>query len=268
MRVSSFRVPSDSIELAAETFGEGPWLVFAHGLTGNRHSSRRQLAPLADRYRIAIYDQRGHGESTPVTDEALYDLDRMAGDMLAVMAALEIDRAIVGGESMGAATTLRFARRWPERVRGLLLTAPALSDAPNPAAQGVAEMGDEILRLGIDGFLRNSAERLRQQGAPPGVIATIAEMHRSHDPESLATACRTCIRWLTDDIVQAGTLLAPACVIGWPNDPLHPFALAQRLAAALPDARLETLPSLSALFAEPGEVGRIYGRFLDARLKG
>jgi pimeloyl-ACP methyl ester carboxylesterase len=262
MADSAFRVPSDGLELLVETFGAGPWLVFAHGLTGNRHGTRRQFAPLAGRYRIVIYDQRGHGDSTPVTDPALYDLERMAGDMTAVMDALGIEQAVVGGESMGAATALRFARRRPERVRALLFTAPAFSDTPNPAADGVSEMGDEITRLGIDGFLRNSAERLRQQGAPPGVIATIAEMHRSHDPASLATACRTCIRWLTDDIAAAGALTAPACVIGWPNDPLHPFALAQRLAATLPNARLETLPSVSALFAEPGEVGRIYGRFL------
>ena len=39
------RVPSDGLELAVETFGAGPWLVFAHGLTGNRHGTRRQFAP-------------------------------------------------------------------------------------------------------------------------------------------------------------------------------------------------------------------------------
>lgn len=126
----SLRVASDGIELMVETFGDGPWLVFAHGLTGNRQGSRRQMTPLADRYRIAIYDQRGHGDSTPVMDPALYDLDRMAGDMAVVMDALGIDQAIVGGESMGAATTLRFAMRHPERVTALLLTAPAFSGLP------------------------------------------------------------------------------------------------------------------------------------------
>jgi pimeloyl-ACP methyl ester carboxylesterase len=256
------RVPSDGLELAVETFGAGPWLVFAHGLTGNRHVTRRQFAPLAERFRIVIYDQRGHCDSTPVTDPARYDLARMAGDMQAVLDALGIEQAIVGGESMGAATTLHFALRWPGRVRALLLTAPALSETPNPNMKMIRDMSDEITQLGIDGFLRNSAERQRQQGAPPQVIATIAEMHRSHDPASLATACRACIEWLTDDIAQAGALAVPACVIGWPNDPLHPLELAQRLTATLPRARLVTLPAVSAIFAEPGAVGRIYGQFL------
>ena len=159
---SSLRVPNDGLELAVETFGEGPWLVFAHGLTGNRHGTRRQFTPLADRYRIVIYDQRGHCDSTPATDPALYDLDRMAGDMAAVMDALGIEQAIVGGESMGAATTLRFALRWPQRVRALLLTAPAFSDSENAAADQIMNMGSEIRTYGMAGYLQRSAERLRQ----------------------------------------------------------------------------------------------------------
>ena len=106
-------VESDGLELAVESFGAGPPLVFAHGLTGTRNNTRDQFAPLADRYRIVIFDQRGHGDSTPVTDPALYDVHRMAYDMAAVMDALGIERAIVGGESMGAATALLFALKWP-----------------------------------------------------------------------------------------------------------------------------------------------------------
>jgi len=259
---TSLRVLSDGLEVAVETFGDGPWLVFAHGLTGNRHMTRRQFAPLADRYRIVIYDQRGHGDSTPVTDPALYDLDRMAGDMAAIMDALGIERAIVGGESMGAATTLRFAMRWPHRVRALLLTAPAFSDSPNPVADQIDTMGYEIREFGMAGYLQRSAERLRQQGATPEVIATIAAMQSVHNPASLATACETCIHWVMPDLPRVSELDVPTCVIGWPNDALHPLELAQRLVVVLPSARLATLPSVSVLFAQPAEVGRIYGEFL------
>jgi pimeloyl-ACP methyl ester carboxylesterase len=256
------RVPSDGPELAVETFGAGPWLIFAHGLTGSRHGSRRQFAPLADRFRIVIYDQRGHCDSTPVTDPALYDLERMAGDMAAVMDALGIERAIVGGESMGAATTLRFALRWPERVQALLLTAPAFSEAPNLAADQIRNMAYEIREFGMAGYLQRSAERLREQGATAEVIATIAEMQSVHDSASLTTACESCIQWVMPDLPQASKLDVPACVIGWPNDALHPLELAQRLAVTLPRARLVTLPALSVIFAQPEEVGRIYGQFL------
>jgi pimeloyl-ACP methyl ester carboxylesterase len=262
MADASFQVSSGGLELMVETFGDGPWLVFAHGLTGNRHGTRRQFASLADRYRIVIYDQRGHGDSTPVTDPAMYTLERMAGDMTAVMDALGIEQAIVGGESMGAATTLRFAMRWPQRVRALLLTGPAFGDAPNPADDQIINMGHEIRTFGMAGYLQRSAERLRQQGASAEVIAIIAEMQSVHDPVSLATACETCIRWTIPDLDQAAELDVPACVIAWPNDTLHPFELAEQVVATLPNARLATLTSLAVLFAQPGEVGRIYDEFL------
>jgi pimeloyl-ACP methyl ester carboxylesterase len=262
MENATIRVPSDGLKLMVETFGDGPWLIFAHGLTGSRHITRRQFKPLADRYRIVIYDQRGHCDSTPVTDPALYELERMAGDMAAVMDALGIENAIVGGESMGAATTLRFAMRWPQRVRALLLTAPAFSESPNPAADQISNMGYEIREYGMAGYLQRSAERLRQQGASPEVIATIAKMQSIHIPTSLAAACETCIRWVMPDLPQASSLDVPACLIAWQGDALHPFALAQRLAATLPNAQLKTLVALSDVFAQPEFVGQIYGQFL------
>ena len=101
--MNHFYVESDGLKIAAETFGAGAPLVFAHGLTGNRQAIRRQFESLADRYRIVIFDQRGHCDSSPVTDPALYDPSRMADDMRAVLDHLKIDRAIIGGESMGAA---------------------------------------------------------------------------------------------------------------------------------------------------------------------
>lgn len=257
-------IASDGLQLAVETFGAGAPLIFAHGLTGNRHISRGQFAPLADHYQVIIYDQRGHCDSTPVTDPALYDVERMAEDMAAVLDAFGIQKAIVGGESMGAATTLVFALRHPERVEKLLLTAPAFGDTVNTQAVGVGDMGRSMLELGKEGYLAAAAVRQRDElGWPPPLIAAIAAMHGSHDPASFATACQSVMQWeIMPSLDVLKTIPVPTCIIGWENDPLHPFELAQRYAATIPDARLEVLPSLADLFLRPGIVGEIYGRFL------
>ncbi len=259
------RIHSDGIDLAVETFGEGPPLVYAHGLMGNHYISRRELAPLADRYRIVVYDQRGHCDSTPVTDPALYDAERMAGDMAAVMDALGIERAIVGGESMGAATTLLFALRWPERVAKLLLAAPAFGDKPNPDAQRIKDMGRGIANLGMDGFLKLAAERQRTElGWPPQAIAYVAEMIGSHNSASLVVALQTVPNWvILRDLAALSKLHFPVCVIAWDGDLLHPFELAQRVASALPDAHMQMMPSLPAIFIDPPSVGRIYRKYLE-----
>jgi pimeloyl-ACP methyl ester carboxylesterase len=258
------RVRSDGLEIAVEAFGEGPPIVFAHGLTGNRHASRDQLAPLADRYRIVIYDQRGHCDSTPVIQSALYDVHRMAEDMTAVMDALGIARAVVGGDSMGAATTMTFALKHPERVESLLLSAPAFGDRPNLETKRLKDMGRAITRLGMEEFLKRAAIRQRDElGWSPEVVAYVGRNYASHDPASLAVALGTVPDWLTfADLSVVASLTQPACVVAWENDPLHPIELARRIAVLMPRARLETIASQAALFADPPLAGRVYGSFL------
>ncbi len=261
-----FFVESDGLNIAAETFGVGEPLIFAHGLTGNRHAIRRQFESLADHYRLVIFDQRGHCDSTPVTDPALFAPARMADDMRAVLDHLKIDHAVVGGESMGAATALLFALKHPQRVEKLLLTAPAFGDSFNPSRQGLQEMGDNVKRLGIEGFLTfNAAERQRLGLKwPPDVAEIVANLLRSHDATSLAVALRAVADWqLFTDLSEVTKLKCPVCVLAWENDPLHPIELARRLAATLPDAQLEILPPLPAIFQTPQVVGGLYRKFLE-----
>ena len=260
------KIPSDNLTIVVETFGSGPPIVFAHGLTGNRHVTRKQFTPLADSYTIVTFDQRGHCDSTPVTDPALHDAELMAADMAVVMDALGIERAIVGGESMGSSTTLMFALRWPERVEKLLLTAPAFGDEPNLAAEDIRAMGEAIEEVGIDDFLLAAAINQRDElGWPPEVIQAVAEMQGSHETHSLATACKAVIDWtLFDNLDVLSALTMPVCIIAWDEDNLHPLSLAQRMVDALPDAHLEMLPSVVDLFLTPGIIGEIYGRFLDS----
>ncbi|MCW5879845.1 MAG: alpha/beta hydrolase [Anaerolineae bacterium] len=257
-------ITTDGLTLTVETLGSGPPLVFAHGLTGTRRGVLRQLAPLADRFQIIVYDQRGHGDSRPVTDPARYDADRMAADLAAVLDALDIPRAIVGGESMGAATTLLFALRWPERVEKLLLTAPAFGETPNTESPRLKEMAAGIAGLGMPGFLARAAERQRDLlGWSPEAVAHVAESFSAHDPASLAVALQTVSDWQPfPDLSVLADLACPTCIIAWDGDPLHPLALARQVAATLPHAELHLIPTLPAVFVQPTLVGEVYRRFL------
>jgi pimeloyl-ACP methyl ester carboxylesterase len=260
------RVRSDGLELAVETFGEGSPIVFAHGLSGSRHGVRAQLAPLADRYRIVVYDQRGHNDSTPITDAALYDADRMAEDMTAVLDALGIERAIVGGESMGAATTLLFALAHPERVERLLITAPAFGDRPNPERQRLTDMARAIAGVGMDEFLKRAAVRQSDDlGWPPRAIEHVRASFASHDQESLVAALEAVANWVPiPDLAILGSLTCPVSMIAWEQDALHPIELARRVALALPNTRMETIAPLPAIFLTPEVVGQVYRRSLES----
>jgi pimeloyl-ACP methyl ester carboxylesterase len=261
MQIPRF-VASDGLLLAAETFGEGRPLVFAPGLTDNRGYIRRQLLPLADRYRIVTYDQRGHGDSTPVTDPTLYTPERMAGDMARILDAFDIGRAVIGGESMGAATALLFAFTWPKRVESLLLTGPALGDTANPGRDRLKALGQAFADRGVESIIAEAAAtEWPEMGLDENAMTTLSAMLRSHQDESIAAACEAVADW-TLDLAPLSTVRCPVQIIAWEDDPVHPIALARRMAGLLPSARLSVLSQLNSRFNSLELIGRIYREFL------
>ena len=261
------RVTRDErIALAAEARGSGAPLVFVHGLTGNRGAVLEQFEPLLDRYRLITYDQRGHGDSSPVTDPNLYDSHAMATDMGAVMDAFGVDRAVVGGESMGAATALLFALSHPERVEMLLLTAPAFADSRNREYDRIVTMGTVIAERGIEGYIEWSQTQPGANLLPEIAHTRIVARLRSHDGESLSVACKTVMEWIIlPDLSVLSEFPRPVCLIAWPNDALHPINLAKRMANTFPDATVHE-HSLAGHFADPTAAAVVYARFLAARM--
>ena len=257
----SRRIVSDGVELAAETYGEGPPLIFAHGLTANRLWSRMQLAPLANNYRIIIFDQRGHCGSTPIRDSALYNAELMAADHTAVMDEFGIERAIVGGDSMGSATVLLFALNHPERVQALILSLPAFANKLNPARDEIKEMGKLISRLGMKEF---AAQYCKEPIMSPAVANRYAkDVLCSHDTASIALACETIADWvILPSLDQLTKLRFPVLVIALGEDSIHPVELSRRLKESLPDAEMTLIPSTKVYFDDVEIVGRMCKRFL------
>jgi pimeloyl-ACP methyl ester carboxylesterase len=108
-------------ELFYVEHGEGHPVVLVHGLAGDHSAWTPQLPRLADRYRVVAFDNRGAGQSTQ-RDEPVSTED-LAGDTLALMDALGIERAHIVGRSMGGAVAQHVALRTPERVASLVLLA-------------------------------------------------------------------------------------------------------------------------------------------------
>src|SRR5204863_7392630 len=80
-----------------------------------------QVAAFADRWRLVLWDMRGHGESGDPRDPAFYSQALTVGDMAAVLDACGIERAVIAGLSLGGVMSLAFQIAHPERVRALLL---------------------------------------------------------------------------------------------------------------------------------------------------
>lgn len=167
----------NGIELHYEVHGEGTPLVLAHGYTASLEMWREQVPAFSSKYRLVIYDCRGHGASTAPAGLGRYSLARdYVGDQLALMDHLGIGRAYVGGLSMGGMIAQEFVLQHPERVSAALLfdTGPGLVGVPRDAAFAarfgqMREMMQTLARTkGMDAIIeamRNSPMTFRP---PPG----------------------------------------------------------------------------------------------------
>lgn len=109
----------DGAVIQFEVAGEGPAIVFAHGLGGN-HLSWWQSAPaFALSHRVVVFSHRGFAPST--APDGLPDPSLYAADLLALLDHLGIPRAVIVGQSMGGWTCVETALMAPERVAGLLM---------------------------------------------------------------------------------------------------------------------------------------------------
>jgi pimeloyl-ACP methyl ester carboxylesterase len=241
-------IPSGGVSLAAEVAGEGIPVVLLHGLTATRRyvvMGSRSLERSG--HRTVAYDARGHGRSTPAPDRGAYTYEKLAGDLETVLDALQIDRAVLAGASMGAHTALAYALRAPERVGGLVVITPAYDpgemDDPARLARwdGLAR---GLRQGGIEGFL----EAYGSPAADPRWSDTVEKVIRQrlslHEhPGAVADALEVVPRSRPFAHVEDLRVIdVPTVVVasGDQADPGHPQSVGEAYAATIPGARLVT----------------------------
>ena len=124
------RFNHSTINFNYRDMGEGVPFVFQHGLGGDVRQPCGLLQPPAG-IRLIALDCRAHGETRPLGPKGKIGIASFADDLGALLDHLEIERAVVGGISMGAAVAINFALRQPERVLGLVQSRPAWLEGPN-----------------------------------------------------------------------------------------------------------------------------------------
>jgi pimeloyl-ACP methyl ester carboxylesterase len=118
------RVEGDGVTLAVTDEGAGPAVLLLHGFPDSSHVWRKQVAPLLDAgLRVVAPDLRGFGASDKPVAVGDYALTRSVADMVAVLDALEIQRAHVVGHDFGAPVAWLLAALAPERVERLVAMA-------------------------------------------------------------------------------------------------------------------------------------------------
>lgn len=101
--------------------GHGPLIVMIHGFPDCWLTWRGQMEALAPAYRIAAIDQRGYNLSDKPAGVSEYTVDRLVGDVAAVIAACGQQKAIILGHDWGGAVAWTFAMSKPELTEKLII---------------------------------------------------------------------------------------------------------------------------------------------------
>lgn len=147
--------------------GDGPALIFCHGLPGSLNTWGDLTTRLARDHRVVVYDRFGYGASGKLTMGGMISLEAHAADLLAIMDHLVLTQAVLIGWSFGGAIVQRLAEIEPARVDKLVLLA-SLGPAYSPPPIGILERmaGHPLGAYLIDGLLslRPIRYRLVRQG--------------------------------------------------------------------------------------------------------
>jgi len=111
----------------------GPWLVLSNSLATDLSMWEEQAKDFSSSFRVLRYDQRGHGKTEAPAGR--YSFDLLIADALALMDALDIERANVCGLSMGGATALGLAQRHPGRIARAIVADSGCASTPQSAQQ-------------------------------------------------------------------------------------------------------------------------------------
>jgi len=135
----------DDVHLHYEIHGSGEPFLLHHGLTSSSQMWHQHLPWLTEKYKVIIHDARGHGLTTALEGDEHYSWEIFANDWNRLMEHLAIERAIVGGLSMGGGVAHAFALRYPQKVKALILCDSAGTGVRNPAMQvSQEEMGRQM----------------------------------------------------------------------------------------------------------------------------
>lgn len=252
--------------LHVEAEGAGPLVLLGHGFGGSARNFRGQARALADRFRVVRFDARGHARSDAPDDPAAYTPAAFVADVGRVLDAEGVERAVVGGLSMGAGIALRFALAHPARTRALVLAAfPAGAEQPGGYAAVAVRFADRVEQDGLDAagaeFVWGPSSGLDAQGA-----ALVRRGFLEHAPHAMAHVLRGVIA-VQPSVTALAPLLAdlrvPTLVVVGARDRLS-LTASRAVAAAIPGATLVEIADAGHLvnLARPADFNAAVVRFL------
>lgn len=246
-------VPGGWLAAAELGVADAPAWVLAHGAGSSaRFLAAAFAAPVLHAgARLVVYDLRGHGASSHARRPCDHHLDVHAADLAAVAASVQGPVTVVGGVSLGAHAAVR-AVTTGTRADAVLGCLPAWLGLSRPGRGPHAALAARITREGVGPTI---AELRADHALAPWLRATLLADYPRHDAASLEAALCALDGAEAPSVAELRALAPPLAIIGWPDDPGHPLAVARRWRDLAPRSALSTL-TIGSLEGHLSRLGR------------
>ena len=251
--------------------GQGPPLVFVHGLPGQALDFAPALDRLSSDWRCIAIDRAGYGTSLPIQDNRKANVGCNVTLLIELLDTLELPAAHLVGWSYGGDIAISAAAAHPERISSLVLVGAA-----GPSFRWPTGLADRILfRTPLGSSLVNVVRRLGSGAMKP----MLDDAYGAEAPSALLDQFvelldnpRTVSRWLEEGRVwdpascPAKAVRCPTIVIHGERDTRVPISVARTNAELIPDARTHCLPEAGhwPFHSHPDEFAGLVHEFLSS----
>ncbi len=258
----------NGVEIYYELHGQGDdVLVLNNGIIASTTSWSYQLPPLTPRFRVLLYDMRGQGQSQKWAEgDPPYTWELHADDLAALMDALDIPTAHIGGISYGGELTQVFALRYAERCRKLIMAdcvsqVDAMLGAIVTSWAMVAATGDHELFYKTTWYWNFSEAFF---AAKYTFLLSRVEAAKALHLPSVIQLCR-CFNTM-NTTARLGEIQHQTCVMVGEKDILKPVHYSETLAQGMPNASLHMIDGAghASFWENPAQFNQIVLDFLTS----
>jgi len=228
----------DGLQITYREQGDGPAMVFLHGLAGNARSWQRQFDEFANSHRVIAWDAPGFGGS----DCVAADVETFAHTLKALLDHLALDQVLLTGHSMGGIVAGRFAGLYPEQVKALALSCTfwgGTRTIGGPLGAGYQARVDSLKSTSAENYGKQRAAAMLPTGTDQNTVDLAASIAAETRADGLEAAARLLQEADNRDILK--TLTMPVMVLQGELDPVIAKETSDKLAYMIPDASRVTI---------------------------
>lgn len=245
--------------------GQGPLLLFLHGIGGNRHVFDPQLAHFAARgWQAVAWDAPGYGDSPP---PPVFDWPVLADAVACLLDSLQAERAVLVGHSMGGMLAQEVAARHPQRLRALVLSGTSAAFGGSGGAWQKRFLAERLGPLDTGRSMAELAPGLMRGMVGPDAPAAAVAAAAAAMAQVPVPTYRAMLALLTrfDRRAALPQLAMPCLLLAGSADRTAPPAVMARMAAAIPGAAYAEIPGAGhvANLEKPAEFNALLDAFLQ-----